>query len=150
MEICSKILTMGGNTHEDYRRQVEIRASSDRSFGLISAAALIVIALWPTWRGESPRILPLGAALVLVFLALAVPACLHTFNMMWVRCGVLLGKIVSPLVLGVMFFAVFTPGAIGIRILGRDLLRLRRTDDESYWTWRVPPGPAPETAENQF
>lgn len=141
---------MGGSTHEDYRRQVEIQTSSDRSFGLVFAVALIVIALWPAWHGESVRFVPFAAAFVLLFLTLAVPRCLHTLNVMWTRCGVLFSKIVSPLVLGAMFFGVFTPGAIGIRILGRDLLRLRRTDDESYWTWRIPPGPAPETAENQF
>jgi hypothetical protein len=66
------------------------------------------------------------------------------------KLGELMGKVVSPLVLGVIFFVLLTPvGLIG-RLLGRDELRLKRTNSESYWIDRVPPGPAGDSFKNQF
>ena len=78
------------------------------------------------------------------------PRSLHSLNVLWSRLGLLLGRIVSPVVLGAMFFLLFTPGAILFRLFGKDLLRVKRTRQESYWLRRTPPGPAPETVVNQF
>ena len=79
------------------------------------------------------------------------PALLAPLNRVWNKLGLLLGKIVSPIVLGALFFLVITPSAIIIRWMGKDLLNLRRDPKaESYWLVRDPPGPAPESINDQF
>ena len=79
------------------------------------------------------------------------PAALAPLNRVWTRFGLLLHRIVSPVVLGVMFFVVVTPTGLLMRALGKDPLRLRLTvTQRSYWIDRQPPGPAPDTLNNQF
>jgi hypothetical protein len=88
-----------------------------------------------------------------MFLAAALlrPALLAPLNRLWTRFGLLLHRIVSPVVLGIMFFAVITPMAWIRRALGNDPLRLRfDREARTYWVDRQPPGPPPETLTNQF
>ncbi|MCL5746563.1 MAG: SxtJ family membrane protein [Acidobacteria bacterium] len=109
-----------------------------------------LLALWPMWRGESVRLWAIAVASIVLVFALVAPNALHFLNAVWTRLGVLMSKIASPVVLGAMFFFLFTPGAVLIRIMGKDLLQLRRSARDSYWARRMPPGPPPETIENQF
>jgi hypothetical protein len=88
-----------------------------------------------------------------VFLLLAgiLPRALGPLNWLWTQFGLLLHKIVSPIVLGVLFFLVFTPLGLAMRLFGGDPLRLRfQPDAPSYWIERSPPGPAPDSLKNQF
>ncbi len=79
------------------------------------------------------------------------PALLAPLNKIWTKFGSILGKIVSPIVLGGLFFLVIAPAALIFRALGKDLLNLRRDPDvASYWLARNPPGPAPESINDQF
>jgi hypothetical protein len=137
---------------EDLSRQHTIEGSSNRSFGLVFAAVFLVIAMWPLVFGRgAPRwwALIVGAAFAL--LALAAPAVLAVPNRAWTKLGLLLGKIVSPIVLGLLFFAVFTPMGWVLRAMGKDPMRLKRdTAAASYWIERKPPGPPPESLNNQF
>jgi hypothetical protein len=83
--------------------------------------------------------------------ALLWPAVLAPLNRIWTRFGLLLHRIVSPVVLGVMFFGVVTPMGLVMRALGKDPLRLRFDPAaRTYWIERRPPGPAPDTLNNQF
>ena len=76
---------------------------------------------------------------------------LAPLNKWWTKLGVLLYRIVSPVVLGLLFYLTVTPIALLLRLLGKDPLRLRRDPDgASYWIDRTPPGPAPESMKNQF
>jgi len=75
---------------------------------------------------------------------------LAPFNNMWINLGILLGKIVSPIVLGAVFFFIFTPLAIIMRIFNRDELYLKLKDRESHWRIRSPNEPSPESFKNQF
>jgi hypothetical protein len=87
------------------------------------------------------------------FLAAALlrPAVLAPLNRVWTRFGLLLHRIVSPVVLGIMFFVVITPMGLIMRALGKDPLRLRlEREARSYWIERRPPGPPPDTLNNQF
>ncbi len=86
------------------------------------------------------------AGLVTAFL----PSLLTPFNKAWFLLGQVLGKLVSPIVLGVIFFGVLTPVAFVLRVLGRDELRVKRQPVASYWIDRVPPGPAGDSFKNQF
>jgi hypothetical protein len=88
-----------------------------------------------------------------IFLAIALlrPVLLAPLNRLWTRFALLLHRIVSPVVLGIMFFAVITPMGWLQRAVGRDPLRLRfDREARSYWVNREPPGPPPETLDNQF
>ena len=91
------------------------------------------------------------ASLVFLVFALLIPQALAPLNWVWTKFGLLLHKLVSPVVLGVLFFLVFTPIGIIIRLFGSDPLRLRfDSQAPSYWIMRSPPGPAPDSLKNQF
>lgn len=83
--------------------------------------------------------------------ALAMPKVLRPLNVLWMRFGLVLQKIVSPVVLGILFYVGVTPLGIIMRLTGKDLLRLKLDKSApSYWIVREPPGPAPDTMRNQF
>ena len=137
--------------HEDLSRDQEIEGSSDRSFGLVFAIVFLVIALWPLWHGEAPRWWAGGVAMILAAIAVFRPALLAVFNRLWIRFGVLLSKVVSPIALGILYYGVLSPIGAIMRLTGKDPLRLRRdASSESYWIKREPPGPPPDSMTNQF
>jgi hypothetical protein len=83
--------------------------------------------------------------------ALVAPDILTPFNRVWTGLGVMLHKITNPVILGVLFYGVFAPFGAVLRLLGKDLLRLKRAPDAgSYWIVKQPPGPPPESLSNQF
>ena len=137
--------------HEDLAREQHIEGSSDRSFGLVVAGVCLLVALGPLRHGLSPRWWALAVASVFALIAQLKPALFATLNRLWTKLGVLLGKIVSPIALGILFYGVFTPVAVALRLTGKDPLRLRldRAAD-SYWILRKPPGPPPDSMSNQF
>ena len=143
---------MNTSTHEDLtRRPDEAKGGSDRAFGLVMAAAAATYALWPLFGGEAPRPWVLAICGALAALAFVRPVVLAPFNRAWTRFGLLLNRIVNPLVLGLLFFATVTPTALILRAMGKDPLRLRfEPDAQTYWIERRPPGPEPETMRNQF
>ncbi len=125
---------------------------SERSFGLLFTAVFAGLAgygLYAGWRAGVP--LALGAASALTAaVTLAAPRWLAPFNRLWFKLGELLGRIVSPLVMGIIFFGLITPLAVFGRLRGRDELRLRRRPLPSYWVDRDPPGPGGDSFKNQF
>jgi Saxitoxin biosynthesis operon protein SxtJ len=137
---------------EDLTRQHTVEGSSNRSFGLVFASVFFVIALWPFVFGRGGlRWWAAIVATVFALLALAAPAVLAAPNRAWMKLGLLLGRIVSPIVLGIMFFAVFTPMGWVLRAMGKDPMRLKRdAAAPTYWIERKPPGPPPESLNNQF
>jgi Saxitoxin biosynthesis operon protein SxtJ len=138
-------------THEDFSRQEEITPSSDRSFGLVIAIFFLIVGFWPLVHAEPVRWWALGAAAVFAVLALLWTAALAPLNKLWTKLGLLLYRIVSPIVLGLLFYLTVTPIALLMRLLRKDPLRLRGDPDgASYWVIRTPPGPAPESMKNQF
>jgi hypothetical protein len=137
--------------HEDLRRDVDAERSSDRVFGLAFGAFLFAVAVWPLVHGRSLRFWALGASVGFVLTALVAPAVLRLPNQWWAKFGILLGNIVSPVALGVLFFGGITPLAALLRLAGKDSLRLRRdAAADSYWIKRDPPGPRPKSMVNQF
>ncbi len=93
-------------------------------------------------------LLLLAAATAVV--TVAAPRLLLPLNRLWFRFGIVLGKIVSPIVLGAVFFLLITPVSILTRVFGRDALSLKKREAVSYWIDREPAGPAPESFKNQF
>ena len=126
-------------------------SSSERGFGLIVAAAAAIIGLWPLLRGDQPRWWLMGAALVLLVISMLAAWVLRPLNRFWSWFGLLLNRVISPVILGIIFYGVLTPIGLILRVRGRDILRLRfdRTA-ASYWIAREPPGPRPNTMSRQF
>jgi hypothetical protein len=142
---------MGLNFHEDLKRAEGIRGSSDRDFGLAFASVFAVLSLWPLRAGGHVRVPALGVAGVFLVAAYLRPALLHPLNRAWSWLGLLLGRIVNPVVTAVLFFVVFTPAGFTSRLLGKDPLRLQPArETDTYWIIRHPPGPQPETMAKQF
>ena len=137
-------------THESFVRDEVTTPGSDRTFGLVMAGALAVLALFNGWHhGRLWPWMLLAAALFLV-LGLLRPSLLHPLNRLWMMLGLLLHKIVNPIVMGLLFYGTILPTGLVMRLRGRDLLRLKRDPAaETYWIKRTP-GPAPETMKDQF
>jgi hypothetical protein len=143
-------LSQSQNFHETFRRE-EAARGSDRNFGFVVGAALSVIACLPLLRGSAPRwyLLPIAAALVLA--ALVAPRLLFPLNWLWHRLGLMLQKVVNPVVMLVIFALGVVPTGLVLRILRKDPMRRKfDTDADSYWIKRDPPGPLPDTMKNQF
>ena len=127
---------------------------SERSFGLLFGAVFALLAAYGWfYKGWSLAVVlslvAVGVAFVL--LGFVAPKVLRPLNWLWFQLGQLLGKIVSPIVLGAIFFLILTPVSLLTRLFGRDELRLKRKASQaSYWLDRAPPGPAPESFKNQF
>ena len=138
-------------THEDFSRGQEVKASSNRAFGLVMVAGFLLIGLWPLVSGGTVRWWSLIVSGSLAVVTMAAPALLTIPNRMWLRFGLLLHRIVSPVVLAIMFYGVVTPMGALMRAFRKDALRLRRSGSaETYWIKRDPPGPKPDSMSNQF
>jgi len=137
--------------HESYDRREEVQGSSNRSFGVVFAVVFAVIGVLPLLSGGGVRLWSLLAGCAFLIAAVLFPTVLAPFNRVWLRFGLLLHRIVSPLILGIMFFVVITPMGLVMRALGKDLLRLRvDRAAASYWIDRRPPGPPAESMKDQF
>jgi len=138
--------------HEKIVSHDDREPPSIKNFGLTFAFVFAVIALWPlVFRGEHPRYWALVLGLAFVAAAYLAPNLLKPLNLLWFKLGMLLHKIVNPIVLGIMFLVFITPIALVLRLLGKKLIPLTfERDKPSYWIERIPPGPAPESLRNQF
>lgn len=143
--------SMAPKTHEDFGRKHEFAGPSDRNFGTVFTVFFTLIGLWPLKDHQPVRLWALAAAAVFLALTVARPQVLHPLNRAWMGLGLFLGRIINPVVIGILFFGVFTPAGIIARALGKDFLRLKRHNEETtYWISRTPPGPAPESMAKQF
>lgn len=137
--------------HEDLQRAHAVEVSSERSFGFVFAAVFALVAAWPLPSGGGVRLWAAVLAGVFVGLALLVPGVLAAPNRAWARLGLLLGRIVSPIALGLLFYGVVWPVGVAMRLAGKDVLRLARDPSaRSYWIARDPPGPPPGSMGQQF
>ena len=115
------------------------------------AFVFTVLGVLPLRTGGVVRPWALGVAFAFLLIALARPALLRPLNKVWTLLGLLLGRIVNPIVTGILFFVAFTPAGLLSRLLGKDLLRLKPAPEaSSYWIVRQPPGPAPDSMTKQF
>jgi hypothetical protein len=137
--------------HETTQRDAPAKTSSDRSFGVVFTAVFAIVAVWPLLHDEAIRWWSVALAAAFLIAALAVPRILHPLNRAWTAFGLLLHKIVSPVIMGAIFFVAVTPIALLMRMLGKIPLQLRFDPKAtSYWIVRTPPGPAGDTMKNQF
>lgn len=138
-------------THEGLADNEATKGSSDRSFGLIFVVVFTMIELRSIISSSCVRWWSLAIALVFAGVALAGPSLLGPLNRLWTMFGLLLSRIVRPVVMGLLFFVVITPIALIMRATGKDQLHLEFDPKaKSYWIERSPPFPAPESIKNQF
>ncbi|MCP5117133.1 MAG: DUF4175 domain-containing protein [bacterium] len=142
---------MRTSTHEDLGSKSDLPLPSERSFAVVWAVVLAILALWPVWWGAAPRWWVLGIAAGVALLGWLWPVSLRWPNRLWFHLGLLLGKVVTPVLMAVLFYAMFTPMGLLMRLFRKDPLGLRRdAGAATYWIPRQPPGPDPKTMKNQF
>ena len=142
---------MTKTTHDNFSHDEIAVVGSDCSFGIVMASFFAVLSLVNGWH--LGRLWPWTAAFSALFLigALLYPAVLNPLNRIWFKFGLLLHKVVNPVVMGAMFYGTVLPTGFIMRTLGKDLLRLKlQPNAQSYWIVRQPPGPASESFKDQF
>ena len=144
-------MSQKSQSFEDFNRDDDVKVGSDRSFGFVFAAFFTIIGLWPLVGGHPMRIWALALAVVFVLVSLIYPRLLKPLNIVWFKFGMLLHKIMNPLIMGLLFFVTLTPIALIMKALGKTpISRHFDPDAPSYWIERTPPGPAPDSMKNQF
>jgi hypothetical protein len=128
------------------------KLASNRSFGLLFTLVFLIVAAYAWFNDYSGQWVQIWLVISGIFLAFALlfPVVLTPLNKMWFALGLLLGKVVSPVVLGILFFIVITPVAMVTRLFGRDVLLIKKRSVSTYWIDRTPPGPRPESFKDQF
>jgi hypothetical protein len=139
------------HTHENLQRADNVSAGSDRSFGIVFTVFCAIVALVQFWLDSNAFWGWLVAAAVFAGFALFYSRALRPLNALWFRFGMLLHHVMSPLILGIMFFAVFTPIGLWMRLVGKRPLNLRfDAAADSYWVHRKPPAPERGSFDRQF
>ena len=125
----------------------EIKIGSNRSFGIVFFVVFLLIGLYPLLKGSDLRIWSITISFIFLSLSLLDSSLLTPLNKLWFKFGLFLGKIISPLIMGFIFFVVVTPIGIIMRLLGKDLLNLKYNKKKSYWIEKTDPK---SKMKNQF
>jgi len=115
-----------------------IKISSNRSFGVVFFLFFFIISIFPLLKNEDIKIWAVIVAIIFLILGLLNSSILYPLNKIWFKFGILLGNVVSPIVMGIVFYAVVTPTSIIVRMFGKDLLNLKKNNKKSYWIEKLP------------
>ena len=110
--------------------------NSNRSFGILFFIVFLLISVWPIFKGSEVRVWALIISLIFLFLGLINSKILSPLNKSWIKFGELLGRIIAPIVMGLIFFLVVTPIGLLLKLFGKDVLNLKFTKADSYWLKR--------------
>ena len=111
----------------------KIKIGSNRSFGIVFFILFLLIALYPMINSEGIRMWSIIVSLIFLVLGLLDSKILTPLNKIWFKFGMLLGRIISPFIMGIIFFLVVTPIGLIMRILGKDLVNLKYNNNKTYW-----------------
>ena len=128
-------------------KNTEIKIGSNKSFGIVFFIVFLLIAIYPLINNGELRIWSLIIAIIFLILGLINSKVLTPLNKLWFKFGLLLGKVISPIIMGIIFFLVVTPTALIMRIIGKDLLNLKFNNKKSYWIEKTGPK---SKMKNQF
>ena len=112
---------------------MEIKRSSNKSFGIVFFIVFLIIGFWPLLDMSTYKLWPIIIAFIFLILGFINSKLLTPLNILWFKFGLFLGKIVSPLVMGIIFFFVVTPTGLLMKIFRKDLLNLKYNNKHSYW-----------------
>ena len=125
----------------------QIKIGSNRGFGIVFFIVFLLISLFPIIKGNDIRIWSLIVSLIFLLLGVMNSTVLSPLNKLWFKFGLLLGKFISPIVMGFVFFLVVTPIGLLMKLLGKDLLNLKKKNVETYWIEKTGPK---SKMKNQF
>ena len=124
-----------------------IKISSNRSFGIVFFIFFLIVSLYPLLSENELRLWALIISLIFLVLGLINSIILTPLNKSWYKFGILLGKIVSPIVMGVVFFLVVTPISLIMKLFGKDILNIKKNEKQTYWIEKTGPK---SKMKNQF
>jgi len=110
-----------------------IKIGSNRSFGIVFFVVFILIGFYPLLKDGNLNIISILIGIIFLILGILNSRFLTPLNKIWFKFGIFLGQIISPIVMGIIFFLVVTPIAFIMRVLGKDVLKLKKNTDNSYW-----------------
>tara|TARA_B100000963_G_scaffold200448_1_gene174579 strand:+ start:245 stop:628 length:384 start_codon:yes stop_codon:yes gene_type:complete len=125
----------------------DVKIGSNRSFGIVFFLVFLLISIYPLINNESIRIWSLVVSLIFLVLGILNSNLLLPLNRLWFKFGIFLGKIISPIIMGIIFFLVVTPIGLIMRLIGKDILNLKYSDYRSYWIEKTGPK---SKMKNQF
>jgi hypothetical protein len=111
----------------------DIKISSNRSFGIVFFVVFLIVAIYPLINNADLRIWSLVISLTFLILGLINSKFLTPLNKLWFKFGLLLGRLISPIIMGIIFFFVVTPIGLIMKIFGKDVLNLKKNNAKSYW-----------------
>ena len=111
----------------------DIKIGSNKSFGIVFAIVFSLIALWPLLKGNEIRLWSLIISLIFLILGFMNSKILTPLNKLWFKIGIFLGNFIAPIIMGIIFFFVVTPTGIIMKLLGKDLIKLKKNNENSYW-----------------
>ena len=126
---------------------MKIQIGSNRSFGIVFFIVFVIISLYPLINEETIRTWSLVISVIFLVLGLLNSKVLTPLNKIWFKFGLFLGGIISPMIMGIIFFLVVTPIGVFMRIIKKDLLNLKFNNDKSYWIEKSGPK---SKMKNQF
>tara|TARA_Y100000591_G_C21535429_1_gene546222 strand:- start:37 stop:417 length:381 start_codon:yes stop_codon:yes gene_type:complete len=109
------------------------KIGSNRSFGIVFFIVFLIVSLWPLLNSNEIRIWSLIVSIIFLTLGLINSKALTPLNKLWFKFGIFLGNIISPIVMGIIYFAVVTPIALLLKVINKDVLSLKKTKNGSYW-----------------
>ena len=113
-----------------------MKNSSNKSFGILFFIIFLIIGLWPLYHSDPIRLWSIIVAVIFLILGLLNSRILLPFNKAWIKFGELLGKIIAPIVMFIVFFVILTPLSLVVRIFKKDILKLKYSKEKSYWIKR--------------
>ena len=112
------------------------KISSNRSFGILFSIVFAIIAFWPTINGNPLRLWSIPISVIFLVLGLLNSKLLNPLNIVWVKFGELLGRIIAPIVMAIIYFIIVTPIGLFMRLIGKDLLNIKFSKANTYWIKR--------------
>ena len=125
----------------------KIKIGSNKSFGIVFFTVFLIIAIWPLLNGYEIRYWSLIISIVFLLLGILNSKILTPLNKIWFKIGILLGNVISPIVMSIIFFLVVTPTSLLMKLFGKDILNIKKNESKSYWIEK--PGPKSKM-KNQF
>ncbi len=113
--------------------QTKIKLPTNKNFGIVFSIVFLIISLWPLLSQNEIRIWSLIISVIFFILGIFNSKLLLPLNKIWFKFGMFLGNFIAPIVMGIVFFLVVTPTALIMRLLGKDLLNLKKNNKNSYW-----------------
>jgi len=125
----------------------KIKIGSNKSFGIVFFTVFLIIAIWPLLNGYEIRYWSLIISIVFLLLGILNSKILTPLNKIWFKFGILLGNVIAPIVMSIIFFLVVTPTSLLMKLFGKDILGIKKNRSKSYWIEKSGPK---SKMKNQF